>query len=66
MSVNGVELSPGLRSLVPGQRRLWLMVKPGSSVGSFGALKSGSRPPLTDGEKELNVVWIRAMPPLAS
>src|SRR5215208_2431896 len=63
LSVNGVELSPGSRSLAPGQRARLLSAPPifaSSAIGDSGGVLG--RPAL----KALKVVAIRPMPPLAS
>jgi hypothetical protein len=65
LSVNGVELSPGSRSLAPGQRAR-LPVPPVRSaicsIGEVGLVSPEGRP----GVKVLKVVEISAIVPLAS
>ncbi len=64
LSVNGVEPSPGSRSLAPGQRAsFWVPPMPASStIGDCGSLNSSGRPTV----KVLKVVEMRTIPPLAS
>jgi hypothetical protein len=62
--VNGVELSPGSRSLAPGQRAFFFVppMPAMSTIGAVGLVNPNGRP----GVKALKVVSMRAMPPFAS